>query len=70
MTDGGLADLIGFWFGTGLDRALALIFIVAGVIGLIVTCLALRSRSYRELSSRYVTAERSQPEGLADEAAA
>jgi DHA3 family multidrug efflux protein-like MFS transporter len=45
--------LIGPWFGTGPDRAMALIFIVAGVIGLIVTLLALRSRSYRELSETY-----------------
>jgi DHA3 family multidrug efflux protein-like MFS transporter len=52
MTDGGLADLIGSWFGTGPDRGMALIFIVAGIIGLTATLLALRSRPYRELSSR------------------
>jgi MFS transporter, DHA3 family, multidrug efflux protein len=56
MTDGALADLIGSWFGTGPDRGMALIFIVAGIIGLIVTVLALRSRQYRELSSRYAAA--------------
>ena len=33
---------------------MALIFIVAGVIGLSVTLLALRSRSYHELSTRYL----------------
>jgi MFS transporter, DHA3 family, multidrug efflux protein len=53
MTDGWLAEAIGPWFGTGPDRAMALIFIVAGVIGLIVTLLALRSRYYRELSDTY-----------------
>ena len=53
MTDGWLAETIGPWFGTGPDRAMALIFIVAGVIGLIVTLLALRSRYYRELSETY-----------------
>jgi MFS transporter, DHA3 family, multidrug efflux protein len=56
MTDGGLADLIGPWFGTGPDRGMALIFIVAGVIGLLVTLLALRSRPYGELSRRYAAA--------------
>jgi DHA3 family multidrug efflux protein-like MFS transporter len=56
MTDGALADSIGSWFGTGPDRGMALIFIVAGVIGLIVTILALGSRPYRELSNRYAAA--------------
>jgi DHA3 family multidrug efflux protein-like MFS transporter len=56
MTDGTLADLIGPAFGTGPVRAMALIFIVAGVIGLIATLLALRSRYYRELSARYAAA--------------
>jgi MFS transporter, DHA3 family, multidrug efflux protein len=56
MTDGGLADAIGPWFGTGPDRGMALIFIVAGLIGLLVTLLALRSRPYGELSSRYAAA--------------
>jgi DHA3 family multidrug efflux protein-like MFS transporter len=55
MTDGALADWIGTWFGTGPDRGMALIFITAGVIGLIVTLFALRSRPYRELSRRYRT---------------
>jgi DHA3 family multidrug efflux protein-like MFS transporter len=56
MTDGPLADAIGSWFGTGPDRGMALIFIVAGIIGLLVTLLALRSRQYRDLSSRYAAA--------------
>jgi MFS transporter, DHA3 family, multidrug efflux protein len=56
MSDGALANLIGSWFGTGPDRGMALIFIVAGVIGLFVTLLALRSRQYRELSGRYAAA--------------
>jgi DHA3 family multidrug efflux protein-like MFS transporter len=54
MADGALADRLGSWFGTGPDRGMALIFIAAGVIGLLVTLLALRSRPYRELSHRYV----------------
>jgi MFS transporter, DHA3 family, multidrug efflux protein len=56
MTNGTLASTIGPWFGTGPVRAMALIFIVAGVIGLIATLVALRSRYYRELSTRYATA--------------
>jgi MFS transporter, DHA3 family, multidrug efflux protein len=56
MTDGALASSIGPWFGTGPDRGMALIFIVAGIIGLLVSLLALRSRPYRELSSRYLAA--------------
>jgi DHA3 family multidrug efflux protein-like MFS transporter len=56
MTDGALADAIGSWFGTGPDRGMALIFIVAGAIGLVVTVLALGSRPYRELSRRYAAA--------------
>lgn len=56
MSDGGLADAIGTWFGTGPARGMALIFIVAGAIGLVATILALRSRYYRELAARYVDA--------------
>ncbi len=56
MTDGALAEGIGPWFGSGPDRGMALIFIVAGIIGLMASLLALRSRPYRELSSRYASA--------------
>ena len=53
MTSGGLANTIGSWWGTGPERAMALIFVVFGAIGLVVTLLALRSRYYRELSDQY-----------------
>jgi DHA3 family multidrug efflux protein-like MFS transporter len=56
LTDGRLAVSIGPWFGTGPDRGMALIFIVAGVIGLLVTIAALRSKPYRALSRRYADA--------------
>jgi MFS transporter, DHA3 family, multidrug efflux protein len=56
MTDGSLADSIGSWFGTGPDRGMALIFIAAGIIGLVVTLLALMSGPYRRLSARYLQA--------------
>jgi DHA3 family multidrug efflux protein-like MFS transporter len=56
MTDGAGADTIGSWFGTGPDRGMALIFIVAGIIGLAATVLALRSRPYHRLSATYADA--------------
>jgi len=45
MTDGTGADLIGGWFGAGADRGLALIFTLAGLIGIVATLLASRSRN-------------------------
>jgi DHA3 family multidrug efflux protein-like MFS transporter len=53
MTTGFGASAIGGWFGTGPDRAMALLFIGAGLIGLVATALALRSRAYARLSARY-----------------
>lgn len=55
MTDGAGAAMIGGWFGTGTGRGIALLFIVAGLIGLVVTFLAMQSRSYRALSQLYQT---------------
>jgi DHA3 family multidrug efflux protein-like MFS transporter len=57
MTTGAGVDLLGSWFGTGTDRGLALLFTVAGLIGLIVTLLAMRSNAYRLLSAKYQTQE-------------
>jgi DHA3 family multidrug efflux protein-like MFS transporter len=57
MTDGAGVDAIGGWFGTGPDRGIALVFTVTGVIGLVLTVLAMRSRHYRELSERYLARE-------------
>jgi len=53
MTTGRGTTLIGSWFGTGPDRGMALVFIAAGLIGLIVTVACMRSRAYRILSARY-----------------
>ena len=65
MTTGAGADSIGSWFGTGTDRGLALLFTVAGLIGLAVTLVAMRSRAYRSLSQIYESQEPEQeiPEG-------
>jgi MFS transporter, DHA3 family, multidrug efflux protein len=53
MTTGAGVDRLGRWFGTGADRGIALLFTVTGLIGLAVTLLAMRSRSYRKLSATY-----------------
>ncbi len=50
MTDGKGAEWIGSWFGTGPARGIALMFTLAGLIGMVVTALAWRSRSYRQLA--------------------
>lgn len=51
MTDGRGADWIGSWFGTGPDRGLAIMFVLAGLIGVVITVAAATSRSYRRLSA-------------------
>jgi MFS transporter, DHA3 family, multidrug efflux protein len=56
MTTGSGVELIGGWFGTGPDRGLALVFTATGLIGLVVTLVALRTRYYRLLSMRYAGA--------------
>jgi len=53
MTTGPGVALLGPWFGVGEDRGIALLFIAAGLIGLIVTLLAMRSRAYATLSTNY-----------------
>ncbi len=53
MTTGAGVELIGDWFGVGLGRGIALVFIVAGIIGLIVTLLARRSRAYEVIQNSY-----------------
>ncbi len=50
MTTGRGVDLIGGWFGTGTERGLALIFTLAGLVGLLITTRAWTSKSYRTLT--------------------
>jgi len=53
MTDGAGADAIGSWFGTGPARGIALVFTIAGLIGVAVTIAAMNSPQYRALSKAY-----------------
>ncbi|MEW6401213.1 MAG: MFS transporter [Chloroflexota bacterium] len=53
MTTGAGVEWFGSWFGTGTDRGLALLFTLAGLIGLTVTLFAMRSKAYRVLSAKY-----------------
>jgi DHA3 family multidrug efflux protein-like MFS transporter len=53
MTTGAGVRLIGHWFGTGTDRGLALLFTVTGVLGLIITLIAMRTDAYKKLSKNY-----------------
>lgn len=53
MTTGRGVELIGSWFGTGTGRGIALVFMMAGVLGLIVTMISMRSNAYRLLADRY-----------------
>jgi len=51
MTDGRGADLIGDWYGVGPDRGLALMFTLAGLLGVAVTTAALLSKPYGRLAA-------------------
>ena len=50
MTTGAGVDWIGGWFGTGIDRGIALVFTLTGLVGLAVTLFAMRTRNYRVLA--------------------
>jgi len=64
MTTGAGVGLIGSWFGTGPARGIALVFTVTGIIGLILTIIAMNTKYYKQLSNRYIHGEsNSLPEG-------
>lgn len=54
MTTGAGVGLIGGWFGTGADRGIALVFTVTGIIGLVLTVIAMNTKYYQLLSNRYM----------------
>lgn len=53
MTTGAGADAVGDWYGRGPERGMALVFTIAGVIGVLVAIAAFNSRAYRQLSAAY-----------------
>lgn len=57
MTTGAGAAAIGDWFGRGPDRGIALVFTLAGVVGVIATIIAFNSKYYRDLSQAYAGGE-------------
>jgi DHA3 family multidrug efflux protein-like MFS transporter len=59
MSKGGGARAIGSWYGTGPERGMAVMFTLAGVLGVAAALLALNSRSYRDLSAAYLGGSRS-----------
>lgn len=54
MSTGAGADMIGSWYGTGPDRGIALVFTLTGIIGLVLTLIAIKSKYYNLLSNRYL----------------
>ena len=57
MTTGTGADAIGDWFGRGPERGIALVFTIAGLLGVLMTIAAFNSRYYRQLSAAYARGE-------------
>ncbi|MES2436399.1 MAG: MFS transporter [Patescibacteria group bacterium] len=53
MTTGVGVELIGSWYGVGVGRGLGLVFTLAGIIGLVATIIAARSRSAKMLSTQF-----------------
>ncbi|SEH18404.1 MFS transporter, DHA3 family, multidrug efflux protein [Sphingopyxis sp. YR583] len=53
MTDGAGAAAIGDWFGRGPERGIALVFTITGLLGVVLTIIAFRSRAYRQISAAY-----------------
>lgn len=58
MTTGAGVDLIGDWFGVGQGRGIALVFILTGFIGLIMTLVCMRLPAYKLLAARYLEPEK------------
>lgn len=54
MTNGAGVDLIGDWYGVGQGRGIALVFSATGLIGLIITIIAMKSKQYKQLSKAYL----------------
>ena len=57
MTTGYGVGWIGSWFGTGADRGIALVFTVTGILGLIITMIAMNTKYFKLLSNRYMNGD-------------
>ncbi len=67
MTTGAGVEMIGPWFGVGTARGIALLFTMTGVIGLIITLIAMRTRAYRALAAHYRYGDHTNPSLVGDE---
>lgn len=47
-------EIFGGWWGTTPDRAMAIIFTIAGIVGVLVTIIAFGTKSYKNLTERYL----------------
>lgn len=54
---------LGWLLGPGEARGIALVFLIAGFIGLVVACLAFLTKSYKILSEHYIQTHNSVPVG-------
>ena len=63
MTTGAGARAVGDWYGTGPERGMALVFTIAGLLGVVMTLIAFRSRPYRQLSAAYAAGDASAAPG-------
>jgi DHA3 family multidrug efflux protein-like MFS transporter len=59
MTNGAGVQLIGSWFGTGPERGIALVFTIAGILGLTLTLVSMSTKYYRQLSEYYLKSKES-----------
>ena len=64
MTTGWGADAIGDWYGRGPERGIAIVFSIAGLLGVLATIAAFRSISYRRISTAYVAGAGGEANGL------
>lgn len=61
MTDGAGAQAIGDCYGRGPERGIAIVFTIAGLLGVVLTIIALRSKSYRRISAAYAAGNEVMP---------
>lgn len=62
MTTGWGADAIGNWYGRGPERGIAIVFTIAGLLGVLATAAAFASKSYRNISAAYAAGGSAPPD--------